>query len=1563
MHPSRRGYAGASGASRRRSWWVAIVVVAAISGMIGFGAILPGTSIAATPSHSGASAPLVPAAHPLQFPPDIFFFSATPSTLFAGNSTVLDVDAYSSGDVLNYQYFNLPGCFSSNTSSLSCDAIFPGTYSVIVDVTDTLTFESAEDSVTLTVLAGSPAAGTGEFFTVDPNAVSNLVSSDAACTSVASPPFYQNYCYPEAQDPTLLALPHGEIGLVTQMYTNLTSNTCSGAAKATVARVGFAISTNGGASFGNSVTLGNDTCSYLDAIEPSFAVVGSHVYGVFVEENSTTFAAGFANRSAVALGFVTSLNGGATFGPVRTIATGLPFARPEIAAQGTQVYIVYDKVANGSHPIGGNVFAISVDELFSGNSGATFAGPFRAPGLNAAEGYNAMSPAVAVNHTGVLAIAYATNRTCMSPGPLGSCNEYGDSVVVVTSTTHGGNWQGPYVVARGAGESNCYSGSCLPGFFESTPQIALSYAPTGDDLYVAYAAVYSQGAGVGLTPASPTGVFAAESANGGVTWSTHKIAAPVGTSLVRSFNPGLGVSSGGVDVTYLQANATSGLYGFANSLSQWWDSAPLAPTLSFAPANAIDIDSFVDSNGAVNATRSSYVGDASSISFNTTTGAPLVAFAVPQAPTTTVAHGPGYYYINTTYATDLVVGIPTVVGSPGAVSILFLQTGLPTGLPWEFTLNGLSYTLTAPAILFNNLPNGAPIIEGASYQPGYWTLITTYFNATVQQFFFNQTVTFAFQVWVGLEFNQFPGGLGPWIAEFEGEEDVVPELFTSPFPAFVNAEWSQLGLFNFFNFTVTPTSEIQYFSDAGNYFTQCANTQCAYPSPWYFPLGSTLELEFPELAFNQLAPIYFSGQGNGNYTGPVLGSFCLFEFDCQLNSGLITMNGPMNETVWLGDSPENLAANVTISASGLPSTSQYSVSLDSVPYTSGATSTVTVDDVAAGEHTLSDISATSTTPGWEYFGAPAGPNPFVTPVETSIQLNFTSYVDVAAPPGTVTFYAPALATGTSWSIDLNGTTYSATTPWINVTARNGTYLWSAGDAVNPGGSTGYVPTTPAGNLSVLTGQTITVGYASAYQVVVESAAGGLVSVNGAPATNEKTVWTAGGSTVRLQAETSTGYTFGGWSGSGAGAYTGSDPTPTLTVGGPVVESASFDPLPGARFNLTFVADGLPQGVWWTVNLNGVGYSSNTSSLTVGNLWPWSAAGSAGEYSLGVPVVYQSSTNLTRFVWPGHLPVIGTNGSFTPSVVLDFDPEVYVQASGSSGGAVELVFQGAPAGASDWIPLGAGISLVAAANPGYSFSGWVGTGAGAYTGPIANVAFNASGPVSEVATFTPNSSPTLLRYSVTFDLTTTVEPGTEWSVTFGGQGYSAMGSRLTISGLSLGTYGLQLNSATSPSGLVQYRATATDPVAFTVKGNATIDVAYSEYYWVSVSASVGGTVNPAPGWYAGGSVLYLVASPNATYSFGGWTGSGPGNYSGSNTTAALFVSGPLTEVAAFSPNAGATTATTIWQNPDTWIGLGAVGLIAGIGVGVIGARWWARPAAKTRGATTPPSAGTSSRGEP
>ncbi len=1535
MYKSRWRHTGVSHGIWTSLLVVAIVAIMLLSAVFVVGASSMGRSAAPSPSNS------IPAAGT---PPSIFGFFASPEEFFEGGSTSLIVSAYSQWPI-TYTYSGLPpGCVSANTSFLSCTPTAPGFFNVTVSLVDTSTPVPASSSTDLLV----DTVATGNFFSLNSSVATFANATAEDCASIASPPFYQNFCSPEVQSPTLLPLPNGTLGLGYQRDTTVTTNPCS-AGNETVARVNFQVSSNNGSSFGAVEDLGNETCSYLDAIEPSFAVGGPNVYGAFIEENSSLLPWEYVVRSSDALGFVSSANNGTNFSVPVTLDASGNLAQPVVAAFGSDVYVAVEDIANSTTPIAGGVLPIAIEVLASTDNGTTWQAPVTLPGLNASAGYDATSPAIAVNATGTVTVAYATDRSCLASGPFG-CTEYGDAIVVSSSTDNGATWSGPTVIAPPAGESACFTGACESAYFESTPEIALAYAPGGTDLYVVYAATYDQGTGV-PNNFNHTGLFAAASTDSGATWTDSAISASVGPTALRYFEPAIGVNASTVYVSSLVANESSGSWGFANSLADFVETEPTGATAAWSVPTANDIESFV-SGGSVNSTRTSFPGFSSSVVI-LPSGRAMIAFAFPEPSTYSISRGPGYYYANTSYPSALVVGALVLPTDPNALTVSFEQTGLPTGVSWLFTINGVPYRLETPMIEFTNIPEGVPMMVGAYYQGGYWTISSSYYNATLNTFYFNETDTFTFEVWVGFEFNTFPSLDGLWYTVYPyGDADLSATVVNSPFYAYVYTSWE---LYGNFICIITCSYTLQNYNDyyafsfpssPPSWYQQCVGAICSnWTSPWYFPLGSTVFLNTSAWPFFGLTPTYWTGQGAGSYTG-LTGGYCYYAFyGCDYASGPIHMLGPINETIWLANGPVNLTRNITFSPYGLPSSSVYHFTMGGVEYNGTAPADLTVPDVKTGAYHVSGIWASSSEPGWEYFGYVNGPNPFLSASLTNVNLTFDSLVNLSAPAGVVTFHAPGLATGTYWALTLNNTRYSSTTPWINITTHPGTFFWSVADAVSPSGTAGYVPTGVSSSISVTPDHTYDVQYTPAYLVHLESSTGGLVSLNGGYPTNSVSAWEASGASVSISATLSPGYSFVGWSGTGTGAYSGNLTTTSVAAGSPLLETATFQPLPGARFNLSLTESGLPAGTWWTANLNGAGHSSDNPTFTVGNLWPWTAPNGLGFYNLSIPNAYENSTNLTRFVpLPTYPTVVGTNGSFTPPVVVSFQEQSLLQLTALPGGTPEATYDGAPTGSSAWIVPGGLVTMVAVHNPGYVFEGWEGTGDGSYTGPDSPVTITSEGPITEVAVFAPAVTPPLPRYSITFHLEDPLVPGTTWSVVFGGQGYSSSGTNLTIPDVLGGTYGISVGTAVSPSGLVEYQATSSDPAAYTVRGNATLDLTYQTYYWVGVSASVGGSVSPGSGFYEAGNLLYLVATPNATYTFNGWGGSGTGSYSGSNATASILVQSPLTEIATFRATpTGASSSSSVWTNPLSWLGIGALALIAGLIVGTVGARWRARPA--------------------
>jgi hypothetical protein len=83
---------------------------------------------------------------------------------------------------------------------------------------------------------------------------------------------------------------------------------------------------------------------------------------------------------------------------------------------------------------------------------------------------------------------------------------------------------------------------------------------------------------------------------------------------------------------------------------------------------------------------------------------------------------------------------------------------------------------------------------------------------------------------------------------------------------------------------------------------------------------------------------------------------------------------------------------------------------------------------------------------------------------------------------------------------------------------------------------------------------------------------------------------------------------------------------------------------------------------------------------------------------------------------------------------------------------------------------------------------------------------------------------------------------------------------------------------------------------------TIHLAYQYQYFVTfgVNAASGGTISANSSWYPPDDSLQVTANSSPGWEVVGWTGTGPGSYSGTAAAITLVVSGPANETATFYP---------------------------------------------------------------
>jgi hypothetical protein len=1401
-------------------------------------------------------------------------------------------------------------------------------------------------------LTNSTSYVNGTFFSTNPNFTPAINSS--VCehlnnyfnSSYEQEYEHYRYCYGGPQSPTTLALGGSTVGVGYSFISNQsTTSKCLGPNETIVSSVAFQVSNDGGQTYGAPVWIANATCRYVQSIEPSFALsTTGTIYGVFIEENvsSLTFAHNatsnsatnnsseptypfsYYNRTNDGIGFTSSTDNGATFANVTTIPVSgqSNLADPKVAAFGDTVYVLYQNISAGTSPLPNEYstpnasYPMSLNVVYSTDGGSSWNGPYVLPTLPGSAGNTSEGGAIAVNSVGTVAVSYDTNRTCFLLYSF--CYAYGGEVVVTTSTTNGTSWGPLRMVGTFAGElPNSFFYRSLPwinnfGFsfpsefelmgFDWGPTTSVAWDPLNPAVvYVVWVGSYytwssnstssgGEGGGGGQVYVGyGSALFDAVSTNGGTNWTQSTVEEPEiwqSDDFDVVFQPGLTVSptTGEVYVSYTRLNETY-CSGCTDPLFQDHPSYWLAD--SFNGITWVDYPVATSYQYSYQVTDS-YTGGISGVAVTSAGPVAVYSEALPPISSNYFAENsttvpPTYYeFENESYTTTLISAFPNIGGT---VAVNFTEAGLPSNTSWEIDLSGNQFTVNTTTVQVGNVPLGATIDFNAPPVLGVaggWSEMVPVATIGVDALFFApQTVWLNYSLWYGFAIQ------------------------SSQIAAQPTSTSSYLDLF--FDFSLYTPNGNFYYNWYANYNAGAGwqnGTATNSPFPWYLPASTTVPLGFN---YGASIPVsYIFGSGNGSYTG------------LPTNS-LMTLNGPINESFFLGALG---IYSLSVAESGLPNGVSYSFTFDGTPYSAVAPATVTLPNVFTGAYSLTNVTATSTTAGWEYFGS--YPSGYVdVPLATHISLNFTTYVDVGAPAGQVTFHALGLATGDFWQFVFNGTTYGSTSPWFNLTEHPGTYLVEAlpvADSAND--SVAYVPNGFGPSLSVTTGSTYTISYSVAYRVQVAGSVGGTV-------TDVGNHWVAPGTPISSLATPGANYNFLGWTGTGTGAYSGPSPYANFTVRAPITETASFQPLPTDRFNLTLTESGLPSGTPWSVDLNHTGYASNASSFVIPNLYPCTA-GAEGQYLLSVPWVYLTGVNGVQYRSSGYPSTTCTNGA--TDVKIQFVPWYLVSPYISGAGNVSV--NGVQSTLPIWVAGGSSVSLSAAPANLYVFDGWEGTGPGNYTGANPIVTVDPTGPVTELAMFSPEYIPPPTTYNLVFHVATPFVAGTSWTVALNGTPYTSTNPWINFTGESPGPHTLTVSNAFSPDRSVKY-VPKNPPPAVDLTGNKSFELSYTSWYQVTISTGPGGTVSPGAGsaYYVGGSTLELVATPNAGYTFVGWAGTGGPSYTGPLAIYNATVNAPFSDVAAFAPSSSGSSSSGSWITSPAGIAvLAVVGLLVGVGAG-------------------------------
>jgi len=255
------------------------------------------------------------------------------------------------------------------------------------------------------------------------------------------------------------------------------------------------------------------------------------------------------------------------------------------------------------------------------------------------------------------------------------------------------------------------------------------------------------------------------------------------------------------------------------------------------------------------------------------------------------------------------------------------------------------------------------------------------------------------------------------------------------------------------------------------------------------------------------------------------------------------------------------------------------------------------------------------------------------------------------------------------------------------------YVWGSW---SDGGATSHTVT-------AYTNYTDTANLTTQYYLTMNAGSGGTAS--------PPSGWNNSGTNVSISATASNGYSFGSWTGSGTGSYSGGNNPASVTMSGPITETANFTPnvavtVQASLAGLSFTVDGTTytnaQAFSWTPGSNHTIATTSPQSGGTGVQYVWSSWSDSGSIS--------------------HTIAPSASGTYTAN----FTTQYYLTMNAGVGGSVSP--------ASGWNNSSAVVGIGATASPGYAFSTWVGVGSGAYSGGNNSTSVTMNGPITETASF-------------------------------------------------------------------------------------------------------------------------------------------------------------------------------------------------------------------------------------
>jgi hypothetical protein len=387
-------------------------------------------------------------------------------------------------------------------------------------------------------------------------------------------------------------------------------------------------------------------------------------------------------------------------------------------------------------------------------------------------------------------------------------------------------------------------------------------------------------------------------------------------------------------------------------------------------------------------------------------------------------------------------------------------------------------------------------------------------------------------------------------------------------------------------------------------------------------------------------------------------------------------------------------------------------------------------------------------------------------------------------------------------------------------------------------------------------QTVTTEYMTQYQLVM--------SVNPTDSgTTTPTIgssWYDTGIPVSISTTAGQGYSFSLWTGSGQGSYTGTSQTASITMNGPITETATFTQIPPPQtYDYTVTVSGLGPNIYTYIYLDG----GSQQTLYNGGSYTYSGLGGAHTITVLQYTTYGAPQG-TRYHATPYSVLMSSSGARTFTYHTEYQLTIQVSPLGSGSTSPE---------SGNWHDSGAGISISASPGNGYVFQSWSGSGASSYSGSNNPASVTINEPTTETASFARSPPPSTFDYTVSIN---GLGPGVTTILNIDGSQTATLANMeaYTFPGLS-GSHTISVNqyaTAGSPAGMryhvVTFSVSASSAGAYTFEYHA-------EYLLTTqINPPTYGTVQLEPsspsGWYDAGTTVHASAtSSSQNYAFDHW----------------------------------------------------------------------------------------------